>query len=214
MKIVENLTAIFPLETVVFPGDELNLHIFEPRYQELINDCAETKMPFGIPAVVDRKIGSLGTLVELAGISNVQPNGEMDIRTKAQKVFRIKRLVKLYPGKLYSAAEVEYPENHLAGDATLLGEVLAAVEELHGLLKVKKKISKASDRLVSYDLAHHAGLSLAQEYELLGLFDELERLQFLQRHLQQVLPVVTQMESLKEKIQLNGHFKNLPGFDV
>ena len=44
--------------------------------------------------------------------------------------------------------------------------------------------------------------------------DERERLEYLRRHLERVLPVVSQMESLKEKIQLNGHFKNLPGFEV
>jgi Lon protease-like protein len=64
MNVPDELTASFPFATVVFPGDELNLHSFEPRYQELINDCAKMKMPFGIPAVVDRQIGELGTLVE------------------------------------------------------------------------------------------------------------------------------------------------------
>ncbi len=214
MNFTNDLTAIFPLETVVFPGDELNLHIFEPRYQELINDCAETKMPFGIPAVVNRQIGKFGTLVELTDISNVQPNGEMDIRTKATKIFQITRLVKLYPGKLYSGAVVEYPANELQRDAKLMREVLAGVKQLHALLEVKKKFPKAGERLVSYDVAHDAGLSLSQEYELLGMFDERERLEYLRRHLERVLPVVSQMESLKEKIQLNGHFKNLPGFEV
>jgi Lon protease-like protein len=211
---MNGLTAIFPLETVVFPGDELNLHIFEPRYQELINDCAETKMPFGIPAVVNRQIGKFGTLVELAVIRNVRPNGEMDIRTNATKIFHINRLVKLYPNKLYSGAEVDYPANELQPDAKLMREVLAGVKQLHALLEVKKKFSKANEPLVSYDVAHDAGLSLVQEYELLGMFDECGRLEYLQRHLERVLPVVSQMESLKEKIQLNGYFKNLPGFEV
>jgi hypothetical protein len=64
MKVLDELTAILPPRHGVFPSDDLNLHSFEPRYQELINDCAKTKMPFGIPAVVDRQIGELGTLVE------------------------------------------------------------------------------------------------------------------------------------------------------
>ena len=106
MKVLDELTAILPPRHGVFPSDDLNLHSFEPRYQELINDCAKTKMPFGIPAVVDRQIGELGTLVE---------------------------------------------------------------------------------------------------WEQLG---------YLRRHLERVLPVVAEMESLKEKIQLNGHFKYLPAFDV
>ena len=67
MYVPDELTASFPVATVVFPGDELNLHIIEPRYLELINDCAKTKMPFGIPAVVGRQIGELGTLVSGSG---------------------------------------------------------------------------------------------------------------------------------------------------
>lgn len=211
---MDELTPIFPLETVVYPGEALNLHIFEPRYKELINDCAETKQPFGIPAVVNRQLGKLGTLVELEDISNVQPNGEMDIRTKAIKIFRVTRLVKLFPGKLYSGAVVEFPPNELQAEKKLLRAVLSGVKQLHAFLDVKKKFSRAGAGLASYDVAHHAGLSLAQEYELLGLFDERARLEYLRRHLERVLPVVSQMESLKEKIQLNGHFKNLPGFDV
>jgi hypothetical protein len=68
------------------------------------------------------------------------------------------------------------------------------------------------DQLRSYDVAHHAGLALEQEYALLCLMDELHRQEYLRRHLQTVLPVVAEMESLKEKVKLNGHFKNLSGF--
>lgn len=64
---MNELIPIFPLQVVVYPGDELNLHIFEPRYQELINDSAKTKAPFGIPTVLDQKIGGWGTSVPGAG---------------------------------------------------------------------------------------------------------------------------------------------------
>jgi len=52
-----------------------------------------------------------------------------------------------------------------------------------------------------------------EEYELLGLMKELQRQEYLRRHLQKVLPVVAEMESLKEKVKLNGHFRNLGGFE-
>jgi hypothetical protein len=57
---MNELIPIFPLEVVVYPGEALNLHIFETRYKQLINDCAETKMSFGIPFVIERKICELG----------------------------------------------------------------------------------------------------------------------------------------------------------
>jgi Lon protease-like protein len=205
---------IFPLQVVVYPGDALNLHIFEPRYKQLISDCAKDKKPFGIPTVLDRKIGRLGTLVRLNEISNVQADGQMDIRITGLKVFQVQRLLKLYPGKLYGGADVTYLEDQPEGDANLMRLLLAEIKKLHGLLNVKMKYLKADDKLTSFDLAHHAGLSLKQEHELLGLLDERQRQTYLLNHLKSVFPVVSEMESLKEKIKLNGHFRNIPGLEI
>ena len=62
-------------------------------------------------------------------------------------------------------------------------------------------------------MAHHIGLSLEEEYELLCLADERQRQEYLKRHLIKAIPVLAGMEQLKEKIKLNGHFKNLGGFE-
>jgi hypothetical protein len=101
----------------------------------------------------------------------------------------------------------------LAGNPEVMREVLAGIKKLHTILKIKKKFRKVEDGLTSYEVAHHLGLGLSQEYRLLGLFDERERQEYLHSHLKQVLPVVTEMELLKEKIKLNGHYKDLPGFE-
>ena len=63
-------------------------------------------------------------------------------------------------------------------------------------------------------MAHHIGMSLEEEYELLGLLDERQRQEYLKRFLTRVIPMVAGMEQLKEKIKMNGHFKNLSGFDL
>ncbi|HVZ56656.1 MAG TPA: hypothetical protein VG870_08365, partial [Chitinophagaceae bacterium] len=59
----------------------------------------------------------------------------------------------------------------------------------------------------------HVGFSLEEEYELLGLLEERQRQEYLKRHLTRVIPLVAEMEQLKEKVKLNGHFRNLAGFD-
>ena len=79
---------------------------------------------------------------------------------------------------------------------------------------VSKDFKKEDELLVSYDVAHHAGLSLKEEYELLGLLQENQRLEYLKRHLNKVIPLIGGIDSLKEKIQLNGHFKELKGFNL
>lgn len=208
-----NFVPIFPLGIVVYPGEHLNLHIFEPRYKQLINECFAEAKPFGIPTVLNNAVSETGTLVQITEIVEVYEDGKMDVRTNGLQVLRILELVKSIPDKLYSGAIVNYPKNRETAPAALRQKVLAAVRELHHFLNVTKDFKKADDALTSYDVAHHAGLSLEEEYELLGLLHEAQRLEYLKRHLAKVMPIVSGMETLKEKIQLNGHFKELKGFN-
>jgi len=209
-----NFIPIFPLGIVVYPGENLNLHIFEPRYKQLITECFSEKKMFGIPAVINNRLNEMGTLVEIAEITSTYDNGELDIKTTGVKVFNVLEIIKQVPDKLYSGAIVNYPENiEDAGKKDLMNKVVKAVRELHTRLKVQKEFKKPDDELNSYDIAHHAGLSLEQEYELLGLLKEVQRQEYLKRHLAKVLPVMAEMDQLKEKIKLNGHFKNLSSLD-
>lgn len=208
-----NFIPIFPLGVVVYPGEKLNLHIFEPRYKQLINECYAEKKLFGIPTMIENKLQDYGSLVEITEITKVHDNGELDIKTIGSKVFRILEVIKSVPDKLYSGAIVNYPENYEKGNPEIVRRVVNSIRELHNLLKISKKFKKKDEELKSYDLAHHVGLSLEEEYELLGLMDERQRLEYLKRHLTKVIPLVAEMEKLKEKIKLNGHFKNLSGFD-
>jgi len=208
-----NFIPIFPLSIVVYPGESLNLHIFEPRYKQLINECFEEKKNFGIPTVINNRLNEIGTLVKITDIVQVHENGEMDITTTGISVFRILEVIKSVPEKLYSGAIVNYPPNTEAdGKRELMQKVVNAIRELHRLLHISKDFKKPDGELNAYDIAHHAGLSLQEEYELLGLFREEQRQEYLKRHLSKVLPVVAEMEVLKERVKLNGHFKNLSSF--
>lgn len=207
-----NFIPIFPLGIVVYPGEQLNLHIFEPRYRQLINECHASGKPFGIPSVINDRICEMGTLVRIREISEVYEDGKMDIKTEGLQVFRMLEMINSLPDKLYSGAIVSYPENNEQGNRSLMQGIVAGIKELHKLLQVEKKFPKPEEELWSYDVAHHAGLSLQEEYELLQLMQELQRQEYLKRHLRKVIPVLAEMEALKEKVKLNGHFKNLKGF--
>ncbi|HNU87683.1 MAG TPA: LON peptidase substrate-binding domain-containing protein [Ferruginibacter sp.] len=206
-----NFIPIFPLGIVVFPGEQLNLHIFEPRYKQLIHECFEAKKPFGIPSVINDKINEMGTVVEVTEISKEYEDGKMDIKTKGLQVFRMLEMINTLPDKLYSGAIVSYPDNDEKGNRALMQGIVNGIKELHKLLNIEKKFAKPDNELWSYDVAHHAGLSLQEEYELLELLQELQRQEYLKRHLKKVIPVLAEMETLKEKVKLNGHFKNLKG---
>ncbi len=208
-----NFIPIFPLGIVVYPGETLNLHIFEPRYKQLINECHTQNKLFGIPAVIDNRLQDYGTLIRINEITTVHDNGEMDIKTSGEKVFRILEVIKEVPDKLYSGAIVTYPDNYEKGNPEVMRRVLNSIRELHRLLNVVKDFKKEDHEVNTYDVAHHIGLSLQEEYELLNLFDERQRQEYLKRHLTKVIPLVAEMEQLKEKVKLNGHFKNLASFN-
>ena len=207
-----NFIPIFPLAVVVFPGEHLNLHIFEPRYKQLIKDCFESKKPFGIPAVINNQVAEMGTLVKVIEISKSYDDGKMDIKTEGMDVFKILEILKELPDKLYSGAIVTYPGNISKTNITLRKKVLTGIRQIHKLLNISKEFAKPDDQLGSYDVAHHAGLSLEEEYQLLELPQELQRLEYLKRHIAKVIPIMSEMDVLKGKIKLNGHFKNMEGF--
>jgi hypothetical protein len=169
--------------------------------------------PFGIPSVLNSGVAEMGTLVEITEIAEVHADGKMDIRTKGIQVFQVLEIIKNIPEKLYSGAIVTYPLNKDIPHPELLQKVITGIRDLHRLLNITKDFKKTDADLTSYDVAHHAGLSLEEEYELLGLLHEWQRLEYLKRHLTKVLPVVAGLEGLKEKIILNGHFKELKGFN-
>ena len=209
-----NFIPIFPLGIVVYPGESLNLHIFEPRYKQLITECFEQKKLFGIPAVIENRLQDFGTLISITEITKVYEDGEMDIKTHGDKVFRILEVIKEIPDKLYSGAIVTYPATQDRGNPEVMRRLVASIRELHRMLNVQKDFKKGDEELRAYDVAHHIGLSLQEEYELLNLFDERQRQEYLKRHLTKVIPMIAEMEQLKEKVKLNGHFKNLSSFNL
>ena len=204
-----NFIPIFPLGIVVYPGEDLNLHIFEPRYIQLINECHSQKKAFGIPTVIENRLQDYGSLVELVEVSKVHENGEIDIKTVGSRVFRILEVIKDVPDKLYSGAIVNYPETNEEGNRELMKKVMNSIRELHKLLRVDKNFEKKDEEVKAFDVAHHVGLSLEEEYEMLHLLQERQRQEYLKRHLTKVIPLVAEMEQLREKIKLNGHYKNV-----
>ena len=94
--------ALFPLQIVVFPDEQLNLHIFEPRYKQLIGDCVTKGIHFGINAFMNQQLQPIGTEIKLVTIEKEYDNGELDIRTRAVGAYRLEDYVPLLPGKLYA----------------------------------------------------------------------------------------------------------------
>ena len=99
--------ALFPLQIVVFPDEQLNLHIFEPRYKQLIRDCVTNGIHFGINAFMNQQLQPIGTEVKLVAIEKEYENGELDIRTRAVGAYRLEDYFPLMPGKLYAGGTIK-----------------------------------------------------------------------------------------------------------
>lgn len=205
-----NFIPIFPLSIVIYPTEELNLHVFEPRYKQLIAECEKMKKPFGIPSLIGNELKKYGTLVEITGIEKRYENGEMDIHTKGVRVFKVLEVIQKVPEKLYSGAIVHYPHNHEQGNLELMRHIIDGIRELHKLMQVSREFKKSDAELISYDVAHATGLSLEEEYEMLCLLHERQRQEYLKRHLKKILPMMIEIDRLKKRIKLNGHFQT-PG---
>jgi hypothetical protein len=199
---------LFPLNLVAFPNEKLNLHIFEPRYRQLINECLEERKTFGIPSFIGDRVQKFGTEMRVKALNRRYDDGRMDIETEGVRVFRLLQFQKLAPGKLYPGGEIEYAgEDETYGDE-VRNELMVQVKRLYTLLKMPIEVDLRRSNCISYELAHKLGLSVEQEYELLTIRSEGERQAFLLRHLERAIPVVAEMERTKERIKLNGHFKH------
>lgn len=204
------LLPMFPLQLVVFPGEPLNLHIFEPRYRQLIQECEENGTTFGLPAYIDGKLMDVGTEVELVSVEKRYANGESDVKTKGLGPFKIKQFFRKAPDKLYAGAEIErLPQDDGLGDVTMNITILELIEDLFGLLNINKEVPGNPAKFRTFDLAHHVGFSVEQEYQFLCIPDEHARQQYMREHLEKMLPMVREMENLRKRAQMNGHFKNI-----
>ncbi len=203
---------LFPLSVVVFPLEEINLHIFEPRYIQLVEECYAEDASFGIPPHIDDRLPGYGTEMIVTEIVVRHADGTMDIRCVGGLIFGILDFKNPAPGKLYAHGAIEYyaaPEIRPAVDDKLL----LAVQELYLLLNQPLKYDLQQQQCFSYQIGHGIGLSLEEEYHLLTLETETERQHYLLEHLLRVIPVARNLERTKARIRMNGDFRTFGKLD-
>jgi len=202
---------LFPLQTVFFPGETVPLHIFEERYKQLISDCREEAMTFGIPVFFNNTV-EYGTEVQLVEVVNQYEEGEMDVVCVARQVFKVLTFDNEMDGKLYAGGTIEFLESDHDADSDHRREVFDKIKKLYDLMAVQFPPTPF-DKFNSYAFAHKMGLSFEQEYELLKLTKETERLNYIAAHLDNTILVLEQINKTKAVIEMNGHFKNFDPLD-
>jgi len=208
---MDNYLRLFPLNLVAFPGEELNLHIFEDRYKQLIGECLEQQTSFGIPSYVRTKI-EYGTEVHIIKLAKKYDDGRMDIRTKASRIFKVESFQNTVPERLYAGGTVTFQENIHDPDISRQLEMVGLIKELYNTIQLNQELPVDKD-VISFEVAHKIGLSLEEEYELLKLPKESKRQAYIIRHLKKAIPLLREVERAKQLIKMNGHFKHFDKLD-
>ena len=153
-----------------------------------------------------------GTEVQLVEIVNTYEGGEMDVTCVARQIFRIVSFDNKMNNKLYAGGEVDFLDNLNDAKIGLKREVLEKIHELYELMEVPFT-PLTVNKFNSYVLAHKMGLSFEQEYELLQMAKESERLNYLKQHLLTTIAVLTEVDRTKKTIKMNGDFRNFDPLD-
>lgn len=202
---------LFPLELVCFPKELLALHIFEDRYQQLIKDCEQEAITFGIPTYMNSEM-KYGTEVRLEKVVKRYDSGASDILCRGVRVFKLEKFYAVLDEKLYAGGDVIFQENILNGREDTLQRFLKLLVLFYELLDLKLP-AHDTQKIDSFTCTHKLGLTLEQEYEFLKIASELDRYEFLISHLSKVIPTVKAVNRTKEIVRLNGHFKNFNPLD-
>lgn len=177
--------ALFPLGIVAFPGEAVLLHIFEPRYRQLITDSAESGISFGIVTLVKGGGSSIGTEMKLTRILQTDASGNMDIEVRGVRVFQLQSFQPEVPGKLYSGGQVVFVKNSPRVDTQIQTAVVQLYNPLQQQSGLGPTLSEPYAENLSFLIGHYVGLSRAQELRMLSMPAEYDRQAYLLQHLLQ-----------------------------
>ena len=200
---MDSLLALFPLEVVLFPGTPLPLHIFEPRYREMIGECLEQKKQFGVIRAQETDLADVGCTAEILAITKKYDDGRMDIVAEGRDRFEL--------------LEVNQERTFLRGQVLLVrddpdrptpAETSHAIElhrQILALANAQQDLPEGEDPLLSYHLVGSLPLDLDFKQKLLSLRSESRRIQTVIEYFEGILPTLRRSVVIRQKAGGNGH---------
>ena len=199
------LLPLFPLDLVLLPGIPLPLHVFEPRYKEMIGECLAGKTGFGVVRAKDEEgIAEIGCTAEILTVTKEYDDGRMDIVTQGRERFEI---VTVNHERAFLQAEVLYLIDDSAPPTREEGaEALKLHNEILSLAGAAlEKLQPDEDPQLSFHLAGTLPLDLDFKQTLLEMKSEGERVRALISYLQTILPDLRRTVHIRQKAGGNGH---------
>ena len=198
-----SLLPLFPLELVLFPDTPLPLHIFEPRYREMIRECRAAKKPFGIVCATGDKIAHIGCTAEIVKILEEPSDGRLDILTEGRRRFEV---IKVNRERNFPQADVLYFEDD--GEPADHAESLRMMELHEELLQfTTADVSQPDPHEPQpvFSLAATLPLDLGFKQALLSMRSEQERVEAMIQCYETLLPKLRRTMQARKSSGGNGH---------
>jgi ATP-dependent Lon protease len=199
---------LFPLNVVLLPGADLPLHIFEPRYRQMIKTCLDEKTEFGMLLHTPSGIARVGCTAEILELLHRHNDGRMDILTVGRAPFRV---VELYQNNPLLEGEVDYLEDRERPVCEALQrELVSLYETCHTLLfdDYPKDMDGEPPEYLSYVIAGKLPLELLWKQQILELRCEADRQERLLAYLREWAPHLQKQDDLRRRSGVNGHGLN------
>lgn len=197
------LLPLFPLDVVLLPGTPLPLHIFEPRYKEMIRECLANEAPFGVIRALQEGIADVGCTAEIVTVTKEYPDGRMDLVAEGRKRFEV---VELNEERSFLRAEILLVPDDTASTRELeRRQAINLHREILSLAGAVQDLSSAEQHQLSFHLAASLPIDLDFKQKLLAMRSEQERLRTLTSYLEQILPKLRRVASTRQKAGGNGH---------
>jgi Lon protease-like protein len=193
---------------VLLPSMPLPLHIFEPRYQQMIAHCMGRKLEFGLVLAANNSVASVGCTAEILHKIREYPDGQLDILTEGRSRFRLNEMLS---EKAYYQGMVEYlTDAPFTPEAPNQSALIERFQQCHLLLfdQPWARSSVQENVAISYGMAGHLPMELAHKQTLLEMRSEAERQAFLLHWLDEFLPKLAQRHHGRKLAGGNGHALN------
>ena len=197
------LLSLFPLNVVLLPGTPLPLHIFEPRYKEMIGECRANNAPFGVVRALEEGMAEVGCTAEIVSVTKEYSDGRLDLVAEGRKRFEV---LELKQERAFLQAEVLLvPDEPGAATAEDKARAIQVHLEILTLAGAVQDLSAADPTALSFYLAGSLPLDLDFKQNLLAIRSERERIQAVANYLESMLPNLRRAAKTREKAGGNGH---------
>jgi Lon protease-like protein len=187
---VSSLLPIFPLELVLLPGVPLPLHIFEPRYKEMIAECLEQKKPFGVVRASSDGVADIGCTAEIMSVTKKYDDGRMDILTRGVERFKV---IEVNEDRSFLQAEISVVQDEDEDEpgkpaAEMVTQAVRLHAEIAKLAGAEPSGPDEHASNLSFLLAGSLPLDLDFKQSLLSTLSEAKRLEAVVGYLDAILP--------------------------